>query len=115
VSRDRTDESDVRNAALEEAAWQPMDTAPKDRPILAYNPMMGVYNTQYQSQEPDERDRWPCGFSGWSGTWYCWPTHWMPVPKPPEPVPAPKPFTFADPARQVEHERHRAESRRVEK
>jgi hypothetical protein len=25
---------------------------------------------------------------------------------------APKPFTFADPARQVEHERHRAESRK---
>lgn len=30
----------------------------------------------------------------------------------PAPVPAAKPFTFADPAAQREHERHRAESRR---
>jgi hypothetical protein len=63
--------------------WQEIGTAPKDKPILAYNAVMGVYNTQYQALEPDERDRWPCGFSGWSGTWYCWPTHWMPIPKPP--------------------------------
>lgn len=32
----------------------------------------------------------------------------------PAPVPAPKPFTFADPAAQLQHERHRAESRREE-
>jgi hypothetical protein len=29
----------------------------------------------------------------------------------PAPVPATKPFTFADPTRQVEHERHRAENK----
>jgi hypothetical protein len=40
------------------------------------------------------------------------PTHWMMLPKPPEATTAPKPFTFADPARQVEHEKHRAHSRR---
>jgi hypothetical protein len=33
----------------------------------------------------------------------------------PAPVPAPKPFTFADPAAQLQHERHRAESRRGER
>lgn len=29
-------------------------------------------------------------------------------------VPAPKPFTFSDPARQAEHDRHRAASKRRE-
>jgi hypothetical protein len=33
----------------------------------------------------------------------------------PAPVPATKPFTFADPARQAEHERHMAESKRRER
>lgn len=72
-------------AERERSQWLPIETAPQDGTgILAYNPLMGVYNTAYQKNEPDERDRWPCGFSGFLGKWYCWPTHWMPKPSPPK-------------------------------
>jgi hypothetical protein len=39
------------------------------------------------------------------------PKRYQPPSIPPEPVSSPKPFTFADPAAQLQHERHRAESK----
>ena len=64
--------------------WKPIETAPTDgTPVLAYNPVAGVYNTAYQREEPDEADRWPCGLWGRLGKWYVWPTHWAPIPGPP--------------------------------
>ena len=81
------------------SGWQTIDTAPKDgTPILAYNSFIGVYNTAYQADEPDEHDRWPCGFSGWLGKWYCWPSHWMPIPEAPRDAPA----TFRPPVKYKE-------------
>lgn len=67
------------------SGWQPIDTAPRDgTPILAYSPVMGTYNTAYQRNEPHEGDRFPCGFAGYLGKWFCYPTHWMPVPSRPK-------------------------------
>lgn len=78
--------------------WQPIETAPRDgRDILAYNPMVGVYNTAFTkrfSGELDEADYegFPCGL--WAsgspesynfGRWDCQPTHWMLPPEPPKP------------------------------
>lgn len=64
--------------------WQPIETAPRDgTPILCFNPVMGVYNTAYQAHQTNEGDCFPCGFSGRPGTWYCAPTHWMPLPEGP--------------------------------
>lgn len=58
--------------------WQPIETAPRDgTPILAYNSMLGSYNTAYLNGE------FPCGFWGRLGQWYPQPTHWMPLPPPP--------------------------------
>ena len=79
--------------------WQPIFSAPRDgSPILAFNPMVGVYNTAFTTRwdgSVEECDNptsegVPCGF--WSsgaksypfGKWDCQPTHWMPVPGPPE-------------------------------
>lgn len=65
--------------------WQPIETAPKDgTTILAYNGAIGIYTTAYQSHEPNEGDRWPCGFAGWLGKWYCYPSHLMPLPAQPK-------------------------------
>lgn len=77
--------------------WQPIETAPRDgSPILAYNPLIGVYSTAFTTRwtgEPDEvgYEGFPCGF--WNmgpgsypfGRWDCRPTHWMPLPEPPTP------------------------------
>ncbi len=74
--------------------WQTMETAPRDgSPILAYNPLVGVYNTAFTTRftgKEDERpyEGFPCGFWGGGtsypfGSWDCKPTHWMPLPAPP--------------------------------
>jgi hypothetical protein len=80
--------------------WQPIETAPRDgTPILAYNGMVGVYNTAFTTWfDSDENlmrkpgyEGFPCGF--WStglngypfGRWDCQPSHWMPLPAPPPP------------------------------
>jgi hypothetical protein len=76
-------------------AWRPISTAPKTgEPILAYNPVVGVYNTAYTTrwtiEVPDKLyEGFPCGFwldfrGGYPfGKWDCQPTHWMPLPPPP--------------------------------
>lgn len=52
-------------------AWQPIETAPKDRPILAYLKSAGI-----------QVIRW--GRHGWTNCmWQVEPTHWMPLPDPP--------------------------------
>lgn len=77
--------------------WQPIETAPRDRLILAYNPVMGIYTTAYTTRwtglpeeyENPDYEGFPCGFC-WSGPksypfgqWDCQPTHWCELP--PEP------------------------------
>jgi hypothetical protein len=71
-----TDESDIRNAALEEAAQAAEHWG--DRYSVGVGIARGI-----RALKSD-----------------------------PAPVPAAKPFTFADPARQIEHERHRDEGMR---
>lgn len=79
--------------------WKPIATAPRDGTrILAWNAMVGVYNTAFTTRwtgEPGEYragayQGFPCGF--WSsgvddypfGKWDCRPTHWMPIPPAPD-------------------------------
>ncbi len=79
--------------------WQTMETAPKDRRILVYNPAEGVYATRYLDGE------WPCvrtiadaahlseSPKQWDkddpdrerrvGTWYPAAMFWKPLPEPP--------------------------------
>jgi hypothetical protein len=105
-----TDESDIRNAALEEGAWRPIETAPIDERFLA-SVDGEVRIVQFGKTSHVPIYGWCLADQGAEDFDLCSPTHWMPLPKPPEPVPAPKPFTFADPAAQLQHERHRAESK----
>lgn len=85
--------------AVTDNGWQPIETAPRDRRILAYNVVMGVYATRFLDGE------WPCARmyadaaeieaspSQWdrddpdherrSGVWYPRPTHWQPLPEAP--------------------------------
>lgn len=60
--------------------WQPIETAPEaGGRVLVYNPVVGVYSTEYSKGE------WPLRcWNGEPGTWFPRPTHWMPLPKPPE-------------------------------
>lgn len=75
-------------------AWLPIETAPKIGRILVFNPMVGVYSSEYVEERKDEPGKmtseceitwtgFPLGLWGRLGKWYCVPTHWMPLPKAP--------------------------------
>jgi hypothetical protein len=72
-----------------DTGWRDIATAPRDgTPILAFNPMVGVYNTAWTNQwtghNPSaDYEGFPCGFWGRLGAWDCAPTHWMPLPTAP--------------------------------
>lgn len=75
--------------------WRRIEDAPRDgRPLIAFNPLVGVYSTAFTTRwsgEPKEvgYEGFPCGF--WSvglggypfGKWDCKPTYYMPAPKAP--------------------------------
>lgn len=86
---------DARPEGQHSAGWRDIASAPRDgTPFLAFNPMVGIYNTAYTTRwtgAPEEYrsgnySGFPCGF--WSsgldsfpfGQWDCQPTHWMPLP-----------------------------------
>ncbi|MGR9076207.1 hypothetical protein BAE36_04235 [Rhizobium leguminosarum bv. trifolii] len=85
-------EADIRNAALEEAAR--LIEEGFDRPGIA-----------------KKQDTCAHGKFGWEDCESCAAAAIRALKSDPAPVPAPKPFTFADPARQVEHERHKETQR----
>jgi hypothetical protein len=92
------------NAYCGEREWQPIETAPKDTPILAYGPLAGCEIMSGSDRVDDEVDQ-PGHDAGWVGTSYAYPgrsekggfggadhwlsapqgqpTHWMPLPTPP--------------------------------
>ncbi len=82
---------DLALAALG-GGWKPIETyVPDGKPILAYNPMMGAYNTsavkmrepvtKWGHKYPVSDYEFPCGYSnGEFGEWFCVPTHWQPLP-----------------------------------
>lgn len=70
------------------ARLQPIETAPKDREILVYNPFEGWYRTRYEVDGEKDRSCWPLyrnlhhsslpdqRVHGEASVWYPWPTHW---------------------------------------
>ena len=65
--------------------WQPIETAPKDTPILATDGKVVVVLSRGECAGDDWPDavgfggyEWDWDFSGWHSL-----THWMPLPKPP--------------------------------
>ena len=64
-------------------AWQPIKTAPKDKPILGWD---GATMTTVEWREwrscPGYWTLCECGAYAEDGEW--WPTHWMPLPEPPQ-------------------------------
>ncbi|MGR9274672.1 hypothetical protein ACU8KI_08680 [Rhizobium leguminosarum] len=85
-------EADIRNAALEEAAR--LIEEGFDRP--------GIEKKQ---------DTCAHGKFGWEYCESCAAAAIRALKSDPAPVPAPKPFTFADPAAQRDHERHKETQR----
>lgn len=66
------------------SGWQDIATAPRDGTrILAYNPVIGVYNTAWNQTRDCTEEGFYCGFTKYVGVWYCSPTHWMPLPEKP--------------------------------
>ena len=85
---------DEAKAKLREFAWQPIETAPRDRPILLYRPgavgdrrvSPGGWNGCRYHSNP--RPYWDC-FVANTDTRWCRdfpPTHWMDLPEPPTEV-----------------------------
>lgn len=63
--------------------WQPIETAPKDSPILSWDGSsygcVVWYSCRRKWRLIEERDNRPCAESDeWEGI-----THWMPLPDPP--------------------------------
>jgi hypothetical protein len=63
--------------------WQDIATAPKDGPILAYNPVQGVYATRYDRGEWPHADWYSDDLGRDASLWYPRPTHWQPLPSAP--------------------------------
>lgn len=59
--------------------WQPIETAPKDRPILAYNDESNYYAVVQWYPESNGTPYWELtvGNIGYDNKWN--PTHWMPI------------------------------------
>lgn len=86
----------VKKTVLGSLRWQPIETAPKDRPILAYGPDMvpEIHVVEYFALEMDDKDELGRPFrrvfsQGWAeaGGEACArfePTHWMELPRGPE-------------------------------
>jgi hypothetical protein len=75
-------------STLEKSGWQPIETAPKDRKILA---CWHVPATKLEGHY-DEPARWDYATVEWWDSRGSWqdgsdfppdPTHWMPLPEPP--------------------------------
>ncbi len=87
-------ELDEANAKLREFAWQPIETAPRDRVILLYRPgedgarrvAPGSWDSRECSKHP--KPFWRCWFGRPNVDWdrYYQPTHWQPMPEPPTKV-----------------------------
>jgi hypothetical protein len=91
MGSDRTDESDIRNAALEAAAQL---AEVRLTSVLTTNTVVGRGLHRLDGAIIRELA-----------------AAIRALKSDPAPVHATKPFTFADPTRQVEHERHRAENK----
>ncbi|MDR9777254.1 hypothetical protein RJJ65_32365 [Rhizobium hidalgonense] len=101
-----SNEADIRNAALEEAAKALEDAAPiEDTPerLVPFHDCMGELLGEFV--EPAGR-KWRL-LSGKKAADIV-----RALKSAPAPVVDPKPFTFADPVRHAEWERHKAESRK---
>jgi len=55
--------------------WQPIETAPKDMPIIGGAPFWASGREVCWA-----KDHWECAFAG---TMSVFPTHWTPLPTPP--------------------------------
>jgi hypothetical protein len=73
----------IRALASSMAQWQDIATAPKDGPILAYNPVQGVYATRYDRGEWPHADWYSDDLGRDASLWYPRPTHWQPLPSAP--------------------------------
>ncbi|MBB3521107.1 hypothetical protein [Rhizobium sp. BK456] len=101
-----SNEADIRNSALEEAAKALEDAAPiEDTPerLVPFHDCMGELLGEFV--EPAGH-KWRL-MSGKKAAGIV-----RALKSDPAPVPDPKPFTFADPSAQREWERHKAESKR---
>lgn len=76
--------------AMQQTTWQPIETAPKDKKIMAFCPKFGVVGpVRWEEQKYHSRPRpyWSHWGEGTLGkTWVRddQPTHWMPLPTAPE-------------------------------
>lgn len=60
------------------SALKPIESAPTDCDIIAWNSLTGPYRTRATTME-DGGIEWPLTFWGRPGLWYPKPTHWMPI------------------------------------
>ena len=80
---DMAEENAAQTAPLEPAAaWQPIETAPKDSMVWIWHPDTEDYSLAYFHSM---RGRWVLkGDPNYDGPIYIHPTLWHPLPKPPD-------------------------------
>ena len=75
-------------AEVEPEGWRPIeDNPPEIGTFLAYNPVVGVYQTVPVMQPDGHIEYLMPIWAGKVGSWYPKPTHWKPLPAPPKDEP----------------------------
>jgi hypothetical protein len=70
--------------------WQPIETAPKDCPILIYGTWDSELSCELPKEDPDIfmaeycEGAWSIIGGAYYSTFVYRPTHWMPLPEPPK-------------------------------
>jgi hypothetical protein len=62
--------------------WRPIETAPKDKDVLVYQPSENIVISAFWQEDGYFHGwmNWSCRSDGWQLA----PTHWMPLPEPPQ-------------------------------
>lgn len=63
--------------------WLPIESAPKDTPVLIWDTVYQKITVATMDQELEDRNGNTHWYPGYGAEYFPRPSHWMPLPKPP--------------------------------